>query len=215
VRPASPPPGQAGLWPASHQRVGAGVTLAQILSPRAILSFGLAGSYQFGVLASPYRRALVRTSLFPEVVPGARARSTAFVALAFDLGWSTALRLEQGIYADSWGVVGFVPELAIVKELGPRGLLTLRYRFYRQAPAWFYRARYDDLAAIMSSDPRLGWVREQAPGLALRVTPLGERGGFGALTLDASYDLSVLTYESAALATVLGHVVSLGAVLTY
>jgi Protein of unknown function (DUF3570) len=215
VRPAAPPPGQAGLWPASHQRLGAGMTLAQILSPRVILSGGLAGSYQFGVLASPYRRALVRTSLFPEVVPGARARGTAFVALSFDLGLRTAIRLEPGLYADSWGVVGVVPALAILKEVGERGLVTLRYRLYRQAPAWFYRARYDDIQDLMSSDPRLGGVREHAPGVALRVTPLGERGGFGALTMDASYDLSVLTYEGGALATILGHVVSVGAVLTY
>lgn len=215
VSPTDAPPGQASLWPASHRRFNAGATLSQILSPSVILSGGLAFTHQFGVLASPYRRALVRTSLFPEIVPGTRSRGTAFAELSWYLGAGAVLRLRQGLYADTWAVLGFIPEASIVKELGERGLLTLRYRFYRQSAASFYEARYDDVLPVMSSDPRLGRVREHAPGVAIRVTALGRRGDFGSLTLDASYDLSALNYEDTQIATILGHVVSVGAQVSY
>ncbi len=215
VSPLDAPPGQASLWPASHQRVNGGLTASQILSRTLILAGGFAATNQLGVLASPYRRALVRTSLFPEVVPSSRARYTAFAELSWYVGWAASLRLRQGLYADSWGVIGFVPEAAIVKELGKDGLLTLRYRFYRQSAASFYRRQYDDIEEIMSSDPRLGWTHEHAPGVALRWTVIGRRNDFGALTLDGSYDVSVLDYEDAGSPTVIGHLVGVGAVLSY
>jgi hypothetical protein len=215
VSPLEPPPGQASLWPAVHQRVNGGLTLSQIVSRTMILSGGFAGAHQFGVLASPYRRALIRTTLFPEVVPSVRNRYTAFTELSWYVGFSAAVHLRQGLYLDSWGVVGIIPEATFAKELGEKGLLMLRYRFYRQSAASFYRARRDDIEAVMSSDPRLGRAREHAPGLALRWTVFGERGGFGALTLDGSYDLSVLDYEDAGLSAVIGHVFGIGAVVSY
>lgn len=215
VSPLEAPPGQTGRWPAIHQRFTLGLTSSQILSPTLILSGGASVSRQFGVLESPYRRALVRTSVFPEALPPSRDRVTAFVQLSWHLGWNAALHLRQGAYADDWGVLAVIPEGRLLKELGARGLMTLRYRFYRQSAAWFHRARYQDVARLMSSDPRLGVAREHAAGAALEWTLKGARREVGSITLEGGYDLSILRYEDSGIAAVTGHVAMLGVIVSY
>ena len=68
MSPLTPPPGQESLWPASHARLNAGATLTQVLSRVLLASAGLGFTHQWGTLWSPYRRALVGTTLFPEAV---------------------------------------------------------------------------------------------------------------------------------------------------
>ena len=215
VQPVQAPPGQQELWPAQHQRVNGGLTLVQLLSPRLVLTAGLSGTVQRGVLSNPYRRALVRTTLFPEVVPGARDRLVASAQLSVYLSQGAALHVRLGAYADSWQVLGIIPEFLVAKELGPRGLLTFRYRFYKQGQASFYLPRYPDLAPLMSGDERLGPIKENALGTELRWRVLGSPGGFGSLTLTGSYDVSFLDYELLNTATIRGQVVSLSLTGSY
>lgn len=209
VSPVEAPPGQDEMWPAEHERVAASISATQILSRSMLVSAGGAATFQLGQLANPYRRALVRTSLFPEVVPDRRDRLTAFVGLAWHLGLRTALHLRQGMYADSWDVRAWIPEAALAVELGESTLLTGHYRYYRQSAAYFYEARYQDLEPLMSGDPRAGAIRAHALGLDLRVVPLGERFDGGGLSLDAGYEVQTLDYLAYATELIVGHTLSL------
>lgn len=190
--PIKPPPGETDRWPASHSRVNAGVTLSQVLAPTLLASVGAAGSRQAGTLESPYRRALIRTSLFPEKLPSTRARMTAFVGLAWYVGWETALHLRQGVYLDSWGVAAVIPQLSVVREFGQRGLFSLYYRYYGQSASSFYAPRYETLEALRTSDARLGRLRQHAPGVELRWDVMGRTEDSGALSVTANYELSLL-----------------------
>ena len=194
VDPIEPPPGESARWPATHEHLHVGAAVTQLLTSRLLVSAGVAATQQFGTLSNPYRRAIVRTSLFPEALPDERTRVTAFAGLSLYLGWDTALHAQQGFYFDSWDVSALIPQLALAHQFGARVLLTLRYRGYVQSAASFYAPRYDDLAPILSGDARLGRVRNHVPGLELAYTVLGERGGFGALIASASYSLSLLEY---------------------
>jgi uncharacterized protein DUF3570 len=207
VVPALAPPGQAALWPASHERVTAGVTGAQVLSPRVLVSAGAAASRQHGQLASPYRRALVRTTLFPEVVPGTRVRATGFVAASAHVGAAMAVHVRLGGYADSWNIQALIPEVALSTQLGPRWLVYARYRFYAQTAARFYQPLYADILPTMSGDPRAGAIRAHAGGVGLELDAW-------TLSLVGSYDLSVTKYPSLG-QTVLAHVASLGVIVSY
>jgi hypothetical protein len=129
VDPLEAPPGERAAWPAQHQRYNAGFSVSQLLGRRLSLALGGAASYQFGRLSNPYRRARVRSTLFPERLPDTRARLTLFATLSWYLGWETALHVRPGAYLDSWGVRAVIPEVALVRELGPRGLISLRYRY--------------------------------------------------------------------------------------
>ena len=150
---------------------------------------------QHGALSNPYRRAVVRTTLFPESVPGDRSRYPAVVALAWFVGWGTAVHLRQGAYADTWGVASVVPELQIAKAFGERGLVAVRYRFVGQTQASFYRVAYLEVEPRMTGDPRLGSLREHAAALSARWTVLGVAGEGGALTVFVEEEVSRLHFR--------------------
>jgi hypothetical protein len=197
VLPLRAPPGEAALWPASHARVNAGISLSQILSPRWVASGGLAVTRQFGTLSNPYRRARVRTTLFPERLPGARTRFTAYATFSYYLGWEMALHLRPGAYVDSWAVYAFIPEIAWARELGTRGLVSLKYRFYGQTAASFYETVYVELEPLRTNDVRLASFHEHSPGLELEWTLFGRRGQWGSMTATTSYRFSLLVYPQA------------------
>lgn len=208
VEPVEAPPGQAEEWPASHHRQIAGLSLHQLLSSRIAVFGALGLTIQSGTLENPYRRALVRTSLFPEIVPHRRVRTTGLVGSSIFLGFGTALHARAGGYRDSWGLWALIPELALAKVLAEEGLLSVRYRYYRQSPADFYRARYPDLEELMTGDVRLGPIRQHSVGLGFGWTLGGSRGAEGTLHLGCRYAFTRTDYLDYATQPILGHIVS-------
>ena len=193
-----------------QQPLRRGLSLSQLLSARLIASAGLATSVQSGTLSSPYRRARVLTSLFPEALPDERLRTTGYLGLGWSPRTGTGLHLRQGLYADSWGVRAMAPEAALAQSVLGSGLVTLSYRLYLQSGARFYAARYDALAPVRSSDPRLGTVVEHRPGLRLAWTLWGHPESSEFLRLQAGYALSLLRHVEAGNHRTTAHVMSLG-----
>jgi hypothetical protein len=192
ITPLIPPPGQRDDWPATNRLVKAGASVSQLLSSRIALLAGAAATAQRGQLANPYRRAVVVTTLFPEVVPDERNRQTGYVGLSLSATEATGVHLALGGYRDDWGVRALVPEAAIVQQLGARGLATLRYRYYRQTAADFYEPTYLDLAPIMSGDFRMGRIRAHSLGVAAEW--LLVEAAPNALVVQATYDWDLTKY---------------------
>jgi hypothetical protein len=215
VDPVEAPPGQAESWPASHQRWQIGASVSQLLGPRVAIAGAAALTRQFGRLANPYRRALVRTSLFPEVVPGDRLRATGYLAASIYAGRGVAAHLRQGGYRDDWGVRALVPEVAVAVELGSRGVAWARYQYYVQWAADFYHARYPDLAPLMTGDVRLGPIRAHTIGAGARMRLSGADGEPGALTAELSYEASLTDYRLYSTEMIVAHVPSLGLTWLY
>jgi hypothetical protein len=94
------------------------------------------------------------------------------------------------------------------KDIGARGSALVRYRFYAQSAASFYRPRYDDILTIMSGDFRLGRIVDHTAGAELRWL-VGHRGraSFSAI---ASYDVSYMRYTQIP-AEVTAHMISVAA----
>ena len=195
VDPEPPPPGEADEWPATHDRVYLGASFLQLLGPDTILLGTLTMGRQAGALENPYRRVLVRTSLFPERVPDARWRFSGSLGLARYLGSGFAVHLRNGMYGDSWGVRAWIPEAALVKELGPRFVADVQGRWYSQTAATFYRHHYDDLEENLTADVRLSSLSERALGGYLRFTVFPMSSPLGELTLDVGYERSWLDYR--------------------
>ena len=214
IQPLLPPPGQESIWPASQGRVNAGASITQLFSKVVVGSVGVAFTHQWGTLWSPYRRALVNATLFPEVLPSNRERLTSFVALSTYLGGGTALHLRQGFYFDSWQILALMPEAAIAKEIGDAGLVTFRYRYYGQQAASFYRPVYSEKLSIMSGDPRHGELSEHVGAVEIRWSLSGRPGWSRALTLLGSYEISLLSYRQLRSST-RAQVFSLGLVWGY
>jgi hypothetical protein len=215
ITPVEAPPGESALWPATHDRYIGRLTVSQLLSPSVIASGGIGVTFQKGTLENPYRRAIVRTSLFPESVPDERTRLTGFLGLSWAFRQGLAAHFRQGIYADTWGVVASIPEVSLGADIGDRVLVLGRYRFYRQTSADFYKVVYHDREALLSGDARLGQIHEHLLAVEARWTFLGERDSFGAATLLAGYEVSFLTYEQMSTDIVVAHVPTLGLSVTY
>lgn len=215
VSPLESPPGQRELWPATHQRWNAGLTATQLLTPRLVLSGAFSASLQRGQLASPYRRAVVRTTLFAEVVPDARDRYTAFAGLSWYLGRDIALHYRQGFYADTWNVIALIPELTLAVDAHEGRLLSLHYRYYKQWPASFYKTIYSDIARYMSGDMRLGRIEAHTVGVDLRWIIIQPDRSLWSLTALLGYELSFLNYDQLGIQTVFAHVATIGLAGTY
>jgi hypothetical protein len=215
VDPPTPPPGQTENYPASHTRVLGGASLSQLLSPTWVASLGVSATHQQGSLSNPYRRATVRTSLFPEILPTSRNRLTASAASSWYVGWNAALHGRFGTYLDSWGVRAIIPELVISKEIAKKVLLKLEYRYYRQSKARFYRAVYPELDAVLAGDMRLGRIHEHAGGLELEWLLFGHRGSFDTLRVVGRAELSRLRYEQLPSEAIVGRIFQLGLLGAY
>jgi hypothetical protein len=211
--PIEAPAGEADDWPSTHDRWTAGLSVSQLLSPVLIASGGVLSSWHLGTLGSPYRRALVRTSLFPERLPSTRARYAAFAGIAWYVGWDAAIHLRQGLYLDSWSIGALIPEIRINKELD-RALVSIYHRTYLQTAAEFYRTSYEELEEIRTGDARLGRVREHLQGLELTGFVSGRRDEIGAVALGAGYALSLAHYALLE-RTVAAHVVTLSLSASY
>jgi len=215
VSPVEAPPGESDAWPASHHRWQVGASVTQVVTPRLSLSGAAALTRQAGQLANPYRRALVRTSLFPEVVPDTRMRATGYLGGSFYLGVGAALHARAGAYRDDWGVRALVPEAVLALELGARGVGWVRYQYYQQWQADFYEARYGDLAPLMTGDVRLGPIRAHSAGAGARVRLLGQDGEAGELVGELSYELSLTDYRLYETDLIRAHIPALGLTWLY
>ena len=216
VRPVEEPPGPPERFPAAHGRLNAGAAIGQVLSPSIVGRLGATAVFQRGTLSNPYRRAAVLPhgamvgTLFPEVLPSARNRYTAFLGGSIALGRRTALHVQQGAYADSWGVRAFIPEATLSQDLGIEAgrwpLLNVRYRFYRQTSARFHTDHYHELEPLMSGDPRLGATVDHTAGVDLRWPVLRQREGAGGLFVEAGYAITILDYKTDHTGRIVGHI---------
>lgn len=215
VDPPEAPPGQADRYPATHWRVLGGTSVSQLLSPRWLASLGASLTHQQGSLSNPYRRATVRTSLFPEVLPDSRTRATLFLASSWHLGWSAAAHARLGGYLDSWGVHSLIPQLALSKVWAERFLLELEYRYYRQSKAEFYQPAYAGLEPLLAGDMRLGRISEHAGAVELEWQLAGRRDSFGSLRAVGRVELTRLRYEQLPSEAILGKIFQLGLLGSY
>jgi len=163
--------GVAGRFSENLEAFTLGAGWDQVLTPTLTAS----ASYDFGrvsgFLASPYRRLLLADGTRrAENHPKLRLRHT----LAGRLAWyirptHSALHLVYRAYVDSWHVAAITPEVRLYQELGAHRTLRLRYRYYAQNRARFYKEpdQYvlDDV--LISVDPKMSRFHSQLLGIKM------------------------------------------------
>lgn len=145
--------------------LGLGYTHA--LTRRLLGGALLEGIYAGGPQDNPYRK--VRDGL-DESHPRLRRR----LALSGFLRWAvprTPLVFEPRyrFYADDWGIVAHSPELRAHVRVLKRLIIRLRYRFYHQTGAYFWRedGNYGSDTIYRTADPKMTRFLSHTPGVEL------------------------------------------------
>ncbi|WP_224194832.1 DUF3570 domain-containing protein [Nannocystis pusilla] len=147
--------------------LGLGYTHA--LTRRLLGGALLEGIFARGPQDNPYRK--VRDGL-DESHPRERKR----IALSGFLRYAipkTPLVLEgrYRFYADDWGILANAPEVRAHVRFLRRVVLRLRYRFYQQTGAWFWRedGNYGSDTIYRTADPKMTRFHSHTPGAELTV----------------------------------------------
>lgn len=116
---------------------------SQILSKNMIAGVSYDFSSLDGYQSNPYRTALADDGVAPERHPTQRRRTAIAGSLRYYYARTqTTFIGSYRYYQDNWKVFAHTPELRIVQQVGHVADATLRYRFYKQDRAFFYRDRY-------------------------------------------------------------------------
>lgn len=198
--------GRAGdpLFGQSLTSVGTRLSIAQLLDRKSLVELAWETTYLDGFQSSPYRWVAVggdgtcaSTAPFcvPENVPDDRFRHAAYLRGRRALGdWSAGL--EYRFYLDSWDVRSHALQPDVAWQISPNTTLSLRYRYYTQDEASFYRPRYADLMTsngYVTRDRKLSAFYSQELGTsALRRFELAD--GDRVIVAGARATLSQLTY---------------------
>ena len=68
----------------------------------------------------------------------------------------TAFIAAYRFYRDSWDLHAHTPELRILQEVGTSAEASVRYRYYTQDAAFFYRDRYtSSMITYVTDDPKM------------------------------------------------------------
>jgi hypothetical protein len=124
---------------------------SQIIGANTVIGVSTDVSILDGFQSNPYRQAIVGQTLASERHPTDRTRE-AFAASARHYVASTGTTFigAYRYYRDSWQVHAHTPELRIVQEVGHSADAAVRYRYYAQDGAYFYRDRYPPDDAMMT-----------------------------------------------------------------
>jgi len=147
------------------------LSLEQVLNPTMVLTLGYQFGHQRGYLGNPYRFAQREAAPEREQPPTLRLRhglSGKWTSYVPNL--RIAVHTLARLYVDNWGVLGVNPELRLYKEIGDLLLVRLRYRYYRQTAADFYRTTYArDWTGPITSDPKLDRFGSHTLGFRVEV----------------------------------------------
>jgi len=169
---------------------------SQIVSPNAVVGVSVDVSTLRGYQSNPYRQAIVGETLVSERHPTERTRE-AFAATGryYEARTGTTLIGAYRYYRDSWQVHAHTPEIRVVQEVGYTADASLRYRYYTQDGAYFFRNRYppDDvqMTQFVSDDVKLSSFAGHTVEAKFGV--LGEAFGFGGRWAGARFE-SILEY---------------------
>jgi len=154
------------------QTVSLGVAWDQVLSALDTLTIGYDLAVLDGFTANPYRAATFRDGApRAEKHPDLRVRNGMYLWFSHYVKQTrSALRMGYRLYQDNWGLTAHAAEGRWYQELGYHLLLRLRYRYYHQDHAEFWR-RGGNLESdtYYTGDPKMSPFPDQTFGLKLRL----------------------------------------------
>jgi hypothetical protein len=168
----------------------------QLLSPYSLVVGGFALEDQQGYLSSPTRRIVVETffpggggvrTVYDERHPDERLRQVYFIRGKHYFMTRSAFDLNLSYYTDDWGVSAQSAEVRLSQYLTPQIIGRLRYRYYSQSEADFYKEHYSQEEDIMTADYRLRAFDSELYGAKLSYFFRTKK--FNGTSVSLSYDI--------------------------
>ena len=173
-------------------------SLTQTLSPRMLGQFVYFLEYLDGYQSSPYRVVPVADFSVPETHPNRRIRQsiTGRLKEAITDRWFAEQSLRY--YFDSWGLKSGTLLLQFYHQFSNPVTVRLRYRFYVQGRASFYREYYESLQEFVSRDRTLATLQTHlvGPQISLQVEDFWV---FSEAIFDVKAEYFFINYEDFAL----------------
>lgn len=161
--PGQPEPNGTNLLQLHYLALG----YTHALTRRLLGGVGVESIFARGPQDNPYRK--VRDGL-DESHPRERNR----ISASGFLRWAvprTPLALESRyrFYADDWDIIAHNPEVRMYARVLKRLIIRLRYRFYHQTGAYFWRAdgNYSSDSVYRTADPKMTRFLSHMPGAEL------------------------------------------------
>ena len=178
------------LFERTSSAVGGRLVLTQIIDPETIVQGAVEISHREGYQSNPYRFvgmggdgqcAGTAALCLPEAHPALRTRDAFVVRARRALSPDSSVGLGYRFYLDDWGVTSHTGSAQVSWLPAEGSAVTLRYRFYLQTAADFYRSTYPMSAGEVRFVTR---DRELSPlfsnRVALSYEHRAELGGDGA-----------------------------------
>jgi len=162
---------------ADHQNYH--VSLSQVLTKKLLLSLNYDAVTDEGYLQNPYRNVLVLNDPLdpdagfnfntPETYPNTRTSNAVSANLIYHLPYRAALKSSYRYYTDDWDINAHTAELGYIHPLRSQWVIELRYRYYTQTEADFYRDifQYPNQQNFMARDKELSEFSDHTLGLAV------------------------------------------------
>jgi hypothetical protein len=161
--------------------LGGRVSFTQVLGVKTVAQVMYELSRISGYQASPYRFVPIGGDGFctssvtntggvaplcvPETTPGERVRHAVAFELRQAIGEQWAVGAAYRFYLDDWGLMSHTARGELSWLFEPDSVLALRYRFYMQGAANFYRERYATPQSYVTSDKELSALSSHRIGL--------------------------------------------------
>lgn len=186
------------LFRESLRSGGARLAVTQILDRRTLMELSWETTRLDGFQASPYRFVAIcdmgtcasgAAFCVPEDVPTGRLRNAAVLRTRRALDVQLSAGLDYRFYFDSWGLRSHTIQPDLTYRVSGNGIVSVRYRYYTQNEARFYRPRYFDLATTgyVTRDRKLSAFYAHEIGASyLHRFELGESGNVLVVGIRAS-----------------------------
>jgi hypothetical protein len=178
--------------------VDVNLSLTQVLSPRMIGQLVYFVEYLDGYQSSPYRVVPVADFSVPETHPSRRIRHSFTGRLKESLSDRWSLEQSLRFYTDSWGVNAWTILSQLYYQISDPLSARVRYRFYTQDRADFYKESYQSLQEFVSRDRELATFQTHLMGPQL-ILELNDLWIFPKAEVDLKMDYFYIQYEDFAL----------------
>ena len=143
-------------------------SITQVLGRTTVAGLTYDLMYADGFQANPYRSVVVAGEKQAELVPDTRLRQALFGSLRqFVPATKSTFVVGYRFYTDDWGITAHTPELRLVQAITAASQVRLRYRFYKQTAAEFYRDIYSEPQEFAADDPKLDAFLTHTLGITL------------------------------------------------